>query len=349
VTDPIPRLRRAVRSVRDKLVPDPRIEVFDIRVRRGESRPLVEVETTLPEAEASIQARLRERGLDADLRVAVLPDRSLGDGTEALVRAPVAPVYHRPTMNATQVTQYVLGTRVTLLSSRHPFYRVRGEDAHVGWVHRGYLATGDPEWALAWERADHGEPVVALGADLRDDQDEVVARLPWGARVLQIAGGRFRLPDGRTGRLAGGEVVPVGRLWDRFPARGESVVRTARRWLGAPYLWGGVTPHGVDCSGLVQSAFWIHGIAMPRDSDMQAHVGSPLETGPAFRRLRPGDLLFFAERGRVNHVAISTGGPGIIHASASNGTVALNAMTGELETERHLREIFSGARRLLPD
>jgi gamma-D-glutamyl-L-lysine dipeptidyl-peptidase len=349
VTDPLPRLRRAVRTVRDQLAPDARVEVFDLRVRRGDPRPLVEVETTLPQAEPRIQACLLERGLEADLRVTLLPDRPLAGGTEALVRAPIAPVYNRPTMNATQVTQYVLGTRVTLLSARPPFYRVRGEDAHVGWVHRGYLATGEPEWALAWERADHGEPVVALGADLRDDQDEILARLPWGARVLQVAGGRLRLPDGRTGRLATGEVVPVGRLWDRFPARGESVVRTARRWLGAPYFWGGVTPHGVDCSGLVQSVFWIHGIAMPRDSDMQAHVGSALETGPAFRRLRPGDLLFFAERGRVNHVAISTGGPGIIHASASNGTVALNTMTGELETEHHLREIFSGARRLLPD
>jgi gamma-D-glutamyl-L-lysine dipeptidyl-peptidase len=330
-------------------VPDLRVEVFEIRTRRGDGRPVVEGVTTVPAAAEALQRALVARGLDADVRLEILPDPSLGPKKEALVRAPVAPVYHRPTMNATQVTQYVLGSRVTLLSAHSPFFRVRGEDAHVGWVHRGYLAIGESEWALSWERGEHGEPVVSIGADVRDDEDQILARLPWGARVIQLAGERILLPDGRTGRLGAGDVVAVDRLWDRFPARGESVVRTARRWMGAPYLWGGVTPHGVDCSGLIQSVFWIHGIAMPRDSDMQALIGAAVEPGEGFRRIRSGDLLFFAERGRVNHVAISVGGSRIIHASASNAAVDVNDMVGNTAAERHLHETFSGVRRVLPD
>lgn len=349
MSDPIARIRRAAREVRGELVPDPRVDVFEIRTRRGPDGFIIGGATTVPGAEETFRRLLEEANIPAEVDLHLLPDPALGARSEALVRAPIAPVYRRPTMASTQVTQYVLGARLTLLSRRGRFYRVRGEDAHVGWVHRGYLARGEPAWALAWERAEQGEPVVSLGAEVHDDADRVFARLPWGARVIQQAAGRIILPDGRVGRIGSGEVVAVDRLSDRFPPRGESVVRTARRWLGAPYLWGGVTPHGVDCSGLVQSVCWIHGIALPRDSDMQALVGAEVEPGPDFDGLHAGDLVFFAEKRRVNHVALSLGGSHIIHASAGNGTVDLNDLAGELDHERFLHRIFTGARRLLPD
>jgi gamma-D-glutamyl-L-lysine dipeptidyl-peptidase len=349
VADSLARIRRAAREVRASLAPDPRVEVFEIRTRGPAKRPTVRGATTVAAAAVAFNHQLEEAGVDADVRVRVLPDPGLAPRSEGLVRAPIVPVYRRPTMNSSQVTQYVLGSRVTLLSRRDRFFRVRGEDAHVGWVHRGYIARGEPEWALVWERGEQGEPVVSLGAEVHDQEDRVFARLPWGARVLQQGGGRILLPDGRSGHLAAGEVVAVDRLLDRFPPRGESVIRTARRWLGAPYLWGGVTPHGVDCSGLVQSVYWIHGVAMPRDSDMQARVGSEIDPGDAFQKLRAGDLLFFSESRRVDHVAMSLGGSHIVHASASNGSVDMNDMAGELDVEAFLRGIFTHARRLLAD
>jgi gamma-D-glutamyl-L-lysine dipeptidyl-peptidase len=349
VADSLARIRRAAREVRASLAPDPRVEVFEIRTRGPAKRPTVRGATTVAAAAVAFNHQLEEAGVEADVRVRVLPDPGLAPRSEGLVRAPIAPVYRRPTMNSSQVTQYVLGSRVTLLSRRDRFFRVRGEDAHVGWVHRGYIARGEPEWALVWERGEEGEPVVSLGAEVHDQEDRVFARLPWGARVLQQGGGRILLPDGRSGHLAAGEVVAVDRLLDRFPPRGESVIRTARRWLGAPYLWGGVTPHGVDCSGLVQSVYWIHGVAMPRDSDMQARVGSEIDPGDGFEKLRAGDLLFFSESRHVDHVAMSLGGSHIIHASASNGSVDLNDMAGELDVEVFLRGIFTHARRLLAD
>jgi gamma-D-glutamyl-L-lysine dipeptidyl-peptidase len=349
VADSLARIRRAAREVRASLAPDPRVEVFEIRTRGPAKRPMVRGATTVAAAAVAFNHQLEEAGVEADVRVRVLPDPGLAPRSEGLVRAPIAPVYRRPTMNSSQVTQYVLGSRVTLLSRRDRFFRVRGEDAHVGWVHRGYIARGEPEWALIWERGEQGEPVVSLGAEVHDQEDRVLARLPWGARVLQQGGSRILLPDGRSGLLAAGEVVAADRLLDRFPPRGESVIRTARRWLGAPYLWGGVTPHGVDCSGLVQSVYWIHGVAMPRDSDMQARVGSEIDPGDGFQKLRAGDLLFFSESRRVDHVAMSLGGSHIIHASASNGSVDLNDMAGELDVEAFLRGIFTHARRLLAD
>jgi gamma-D-glutamyl-L-lysine dipeptidyl-peptidase len=349
MADSLARIRCAAREVRAGFAPDPRVEVFEIRTRGPATRPTVRGATTIIAAAAAFQERLDDAGVDADVRVRVLPDPGLAPRSEGLIRAPIAPVYRRPTMNSSQVTQYVLGSRVTLLSRRDRFFRVRGEDAHVGWVHRGYIARGEPQWALVWERGEEGEPVVSLGAEVHDPEDRILARLPWGARVLQQGGGTILLPDGRSGRLAAGEVVAADLLLDRFPPRGESVARTARRWLGAPYLWGGVTPHGVDCSGLVQSVFWIHGVAMPRDSDMQVRVGAEIDPGDDFANLRAGDLLFFSESRRVDHVVMITGGSQIIHASASNGSVDLNDMNGDRDVEGFLRSIFVCARRLLAD
>jgi hypothetical protein len=351
VRDLLAEVRRTGRAVRDRHVPDPRVEVFQLRTAapRPGGGVRIRVESTLPEAAQELARLLEAAGIAADIDVTLLPDPALEPRGEALVTAGVASAYRRPTMRSTLLTQYPMGARLTLLNRRGRFWRVRGEDGHVGWIHTGAVVRGKLEWALAWERAEGGEPVVSLGASLRDEADQVFARLPWGSRVLQASPGRILLPDGRAGMVAEGEVVPAGRLWDRFPPRGESVTRTARRWIGASYLWGGVTPLGVDCSGFVQSVYWLHGVALPRDSDMQIRVGATVEPRRDWSGLVAGDLLFFAEQGRVRHVALSLGGSRIIHASASNGGVALDDLAGDGATERALRTGFAGARRLLPD
>lgn len=347
MSDDIDAIRAVARAVRSEFAPDARLEVFQVRVGDGAS-PTATVVTTLPKAALAFVQRLEESTLEADVEVSVLPDPLLLPASEALVRSSLAPVYARPTLNSTLVTQYPLGVRLTLLDRHGIFWRVRGEDGHIGWTHTGYLMRGEPEWALGWERAEGGDPAVSIGARLEDDEG-TFARLPWGARVIQQAGGRILLPHGGAARLVEGEVVPVDRLRDRFPPRGDSVIRTAQRWRGAPYLWGGITPNGVDCSGLAQSVYWMHGLALPRDSDLQRDVGEEIEVGPDWSGLRPGDLLFFAEKRRVNHVALSLGGSRIIHASATNGGVAVDDLRGDGDFQQHLSDVYAGSRRLLPD
>ena len=95
---------------------------------------------------------------------------------------------------------------------------------------------------------------------------------------------------------------------------------------------------------------WMHGVALPRDSDLQGRVGAPVEVGDDFSGVRAGDLLFFAEHSaRISHVAISLGNAYIIHSALGNGGVAINVLTGELDFEQRLRKLFVHARRLLPD
>jgi len=343
-------LEALVERVRREYAPEPRTAIFEVRVDlREDGFAFTGVTTEAGAADELLRRALALVAPDAVAdEVVRLPDPILGQAVWAVVRACVAPVHLAPDVRATQTSQYVLGSRLQLLLHTGRWYRVRGEDGYIGWVNRGYLAPGDEAWAHAWESAAGGQAAVSLGAELVDEGGAVVARLPWGARVASDGNGRCFLPDGRAAALATGELVPVLELRSRFPSAGEAIVASARRWLGAPYLWGGVTMGGVDCSGFVQAVNRLHGVPLPRDAELQVAVGARVQPGDDFRHLRPGDLLFFTEvPGRITHVGLSTGGAGLIHSALSNGGVAANRLTGEAELEPALRRMFVEARRVL--
>jgi gamma-D-glutamyl-L-lysine dipeptidyl-peptidase len=346
------RLRDLVARVSAHQELDARRVLFDVTVeQRGDGYALIG--TTTERAAADELAATARRLLGSAAlhdEIVRLPHPALGVETQAVAHAAITPVYAEPRLPAPQTSQLVMGMRVDVLERSGSWLRIRTEDAYLGWVHSGYITPGPREWTLSWERGSVGEPVVSLGAEIGDVEGGVIARAPWGARLIRLSPLEYRLPDGRSGVIRAGEVVDVDRLSDRFPLRGDSIVRTARRWLGAPYLWGGLTLGGADCSGFTQAVYWMHGIALPRDSDLQARVGASVPKEEGFAPLRPGDLLFFAEAStRISHVAISLGGAQIVHSAVSNGGVAFNDLDGDQPLERRLKGLYTHARRLLPD
>lgn len=275
-------------------------------------------------------------------RIQRLPEPS--GQTHALVRVPAAPLLAAPLISEAPVSQVVLGHPLRVLRRWERWLQCRALDGYLGWVHRGYTRDADDDEARIWTGDDS---LLAVDAALLGYEGEVSLRLPWGARMLRAANGSVRLPDGRTGEIRGRVVAAADRA-SAFPGNGDAVVASALAWLGTPYLWGGVTRAGVDCSGLVQAVLGMHGVSLPRDSDQQAGCGEPREPGAGFSLLRPGDLLFFAEEGaRVTHVALSAGGSRIVHASLGNGGVACNDLAGGTPFERELRGLFVFARRVL--
>jgi gamma-D-glutamyl-L-lysine dipeptidyl-peptidase len=125
-----------------------------------------------------------------------------------------------------------------------------------------------------------------------------------------------RLPDGRRGRVVG------GCIRERSQAIAAARAKAPERWafehfIGSPYQWGGVTPWGVDCSGLVQTTFAARGVSLPRDSAQQVGCGVPV----ALEEARPGDLLFFrSEAGtRITHVAFAGEADTLVHSTLACG------------------------------
>jgi hypothetical protein len=340
-----------VEEVRAELAPDPRLAVFEVTVEvRSDTLALVGA-TSEPEAARALSVRIAGLGGWAAVQDEVqrLPECDADEMVHALVTSAVAPMLLESKVTTTQVSQVVLGSRLIVLRRRGRWLQCKSPDGYIGWIHAGYIALRDETAARAWETGENGEPAISLGGEVMDPSGsgEVMMRLPWGARVMRESAEIVRLPDGRSGRFTG-ELVATAVRPLAFPAEGAAACETASRWLGTPYLWGGVTFGGVDCSGFVQSVWKLHGRQIPRDSDQQSRFGAEVDPGPDFENLQPGDLCFFAEEpGRVTHVVMSTGGPKIIHASLGNGGVARNDLTGRRSYERELRRLFHNARRVL--
>jgi hypothetical protein len=342
------RIRRMIDEVQREHARDPRLSVFEVDVvEDGAGLALLGV-TSEPAAAEALHRRIGVLG-GAPIRDEVerLPAGDAAERPYALVRSAAAPFLASPLVSAPIVSQAVLGQRLAVLRYAGRWAHCRSEDGYLGWVHRGYLQRMTEAEATEWEVGSGGELCFSLGALVRGEDDEVLAQLPWGARVVREADGSVRLPDGGRGSVAG-EVVPVAELPVRFPAEGGALVGTAAHWIAAPYLWGGITPAGVDCSGLAQAVYRAHGFLLPRDSDLQAMAGVEVDPGPDFAALLPGDLLFFAEEAdRVTHVALSRGGSRIIHASLGNGGVRRNDLLGGTRYEEELRRLFVTARRFV--
>jgi gamma-D-glutamyl-L-lysine dipeptidyl-peptidase len=343
----IGRIYDLIDAVRDELAPDPRISIFEVDVDQEREDLVLFGAVSVPAAVEELHRRIAVLELRRPLRdeVVRLPQAGAGDRPYGIVTAAIAPVLAGPLISESHLTQLVLGSRVTVLREYGRWSNCRASDGYLGWIHRGYLRRVGELEARAWEIGASTPIAVSLGAEVIDEAGGVKARLPWGAR-FGLRGETAVLPDGREGLLRG-SAVPLADLGKRFPPAGESVVRAARIWSGAPYLWGGITPWGVDCSGLVQAIYRLHGIELPRDSDQQVATGDPIPIDDG-DSLRPGDLLYFAERqDRISHVAISTGGWGIIHSAVGNGGVQENDLEAAGPYERELRSLLVAARRVI--
>jgi cell wall-associated NlpC family hydrolase len=130
----------------------------------------------------------------------------------------------------------------------------------------------------------------------------------------------------------------------RGPITGHDILRSARRFMGTPYVWGGDDPKAFDCSGFVQYVFAEYGIPLPRTAKEQAGIGQAPRAGD----LRPGDLLFFYGGQGAQHIAIYVGGDTIIHASSAARRVRLDVLSGPRTRETWFRKRLIAVRRVLP-
>ncbi|HMA39382.1 MAG TPA: C40 family peptidase [Gemmatimonadales bacterium] len=334
------RLARALDDVRRRWVPDLRLGVFDVTMAK-EGTTLAG-STTSREALADLRRIAGEAGLAVE--VGLLPDASVDDDGRAIVTAAVAPLLGQPAVLALRVSEALHGEPLVLLERRGEWLHVRAADGYVAWIHSGYVRLGTEDWLEDWlSRA----TTRSLGCELEHQGTRL--RLPIGCRLASSSrrggAGQVETADGRLARVASGVVQPQPEL--EAEARATDASTLALRWFaGAPYAWGGRTEWGVDCSGLAQATYAARGVALPRDSDQQFTVGGEIPPAPAGEGYEKGDLLFFAERARVSHVALWAGAGRIVHSTLSRGGVVSEDFLADVPRLQRLRDQVVGVRRV---
>jgi hypothetical protein len=230
----------------------------------------------------------------------------------------------------------VLGETARVLGWHAEWWRVRLDlDHYEGWVHSGYVTAVDHEIARGWR-----ETAGAWSEGAVVQCESGLVRIPVRGRV-GLSEGRVDLPDGRQGTILSGAITSH----ERMVARSRSLSPDLwALWVfsGTPYQWGGVTPWGADCSGLVQTTFLARGTILPRDAAHQVASGEAVAPGEH----RPGDLLFFAERGQgVTHVAIAGEGDRLVHSTIRCGGFVVEPWTASSPAGK-LRDRLVAVRRV---
>ena len=257
-----------------------------------------------------------------------------------------------PAFEAELGDQALMGSVVEILQRKGSWVQIRTGEPYTAWVTEPGLVPMDGETLKAYLAA----PKWICTADVTRVYDAPPAGRNAGAVLCELVAGNLvreiqtdsadgraarprkgyipvLLPDGRTGWVCRKELTRFSEwaaAYGQVSARSivapsaDAILRTARRFLGVPYMWGGTSIKNVDCSGLTRSVFYLNGILLPRNASQQAHCGLPVEPadGPRFwESLQPGDLVFWGREAtaekpaRATHVGIYIGDGRFIHAS----------------------------------
>jgi cell wall-associated NlpC family hydrolase len=258
-------------------------------------------------------------------------------------------MYSAPDESKDVVSQATLGQTVELLETTNGYARVRTPDRYEGWLPAAAIAEYGACGAARYASAGRVAEVVSVmanvyrAADVTSARPRLQAPLSTRLELAAPADGRWlavRLPSGDTGYIQQGDVRIVDAAERRRRGSAAELVATARRFLGVPYLWGGMTARGIDCSGLVSRVYHASGVELPRDADMQFE--DPNAVPVPRPRLRPGDLLFFGRDAKhVSHVGMYLGGGRFINAT----TYQTPMVREDRLSDPHWAALYRGARR----
>jgi gamma-D-glutamyl-L-lysine dipeptidyl-peptidase len=322
-----------IQSTLDQLTTesDRRMSVFDIAIVRLQNKELTLSGRLLEQSQLETLAeRFSKWQLDTT-SVRILRGSNL---TRMHVSTNLAGLYEKPTFGMPLSSELCYGTEVEILEEQGNWAFTRQRDGYLGWAYKPYLAEGPAE--------DPTHLVLAPSCELRaqpDPESEIITRLVSGTGVCveETSNGWAKVFANRTGWLSLPLLRPLQDVPVSLEAKRNMLVEDSARMIGVPYLWGGTSGNGIDCSGFARLLHrWI-GVEVPRDADLQHAAARPVE--PPFE---VGDLLFFAEAGstrKITHVGISLGGWTMVHASRGRNSVYVD----DVQQDESRRRAFVSA------
>ncbi len=336
----VAEFEKQISGIEKAMIPDKRLDRFEVEAVKSGAKWEVKGDTTVAGArDAVIQAARSAFGTHlGNVDIKQLPDPTLGDKNQALVRVSVAPMRKIPRHSAEMVDEVLMGTPVRLLKEENGWFLIQTPYRYLGWVEKLMLVPLTANEVNAWTvnaslaRYSRLSGTVWSQPDQQDPVSDIVLSCVVKTGPNQGGLTTVILPDGRTGFVSADSLLPLKGAPREKPNPTE-IVRLALQLRGIPYLWGGNSTKGFDCSGFTQTVFRMNTVDLPRDADQQAGLGVAVQPASAFENLRPGDLLFFG-KDRITHVGISLGGARFIHESVDVHIASLNPQDPDFESDR---------------
>lgn len=313
-------------SLRNVYAPDKRVALFDINYLTNEKFITLQGLTTVPEAHRALLKGLSRLNYKVTDEIKELPDReTLGDKTWGIVRVSVCNLRAEGDYDAGQSSQGILGMPVRILR-RDGWLQIQTPDRYLSWVEPSSIWRVTKAELDAWNQAKQIVVTSIFGFvySKPDEKSQTVSDVVASDRFKWLGTtGKFyqvEYPDGRRGYISQSISMPLDKWRAGLKQDAASIIATGKKLMGIPYMWGGTSTKGVDCSGFIRTTLMMHDIVIPRDASQQAYKGQHLDIAPDFSNLQPGDLLFFGTRAtaerkeQVHHVGMYIGNRHFIHS-----------------------------------
>lgn len=279
-------------------------------------------------------------------QVRLLPDEEFKNKI-GITRLSVANLRAQPKHAAELVTQTLMGMPLQIFETQNGFYHVKTPEGYYAWVDTAGMSILSDKTYQDWL---HKRKVVVTANACTVVQKPEKNALPVSDAVigdvfatLEVGDQYTKVlyPDGRTGYIASENVLDM-QYMDAENTAGDTpddIIQSAQQFLGIPYLWGGTSSKGLDCSGFTKTVYAEFGYVLPRDASQQVKIGDKVELTDDFEYLQKADLLFFGRmaegKEKITHVAMYLGDGRIIHA------------TGEVKIESLKKDdpLYNDARR----
>jgi uncharacterized protein YgiM (DUF1202 family) len=331
----------ALESLLDSLksvhAPDDRTAIWDLEVLYGKEGLRLEGSVDRQESFEAVVSSVKSQFPEVDVVLTLLPEGESDRVVNGAVNNSVANLRAQPASRSELISQALLGTPVRILSEEGSWYLVQTPNRFIGWVNQWEVCPLSIEDLARYRDV---EKVFFIAQTGRSYSEPDMTSLPVSdlvagclLPVIDTLRGYYQVayPDGRQAWIESSQTVPTKAILNQ-PLTTEGLTEILREFNGIPYLWGGTSPKGFDCSGLTTQGYMMKGILLPRDSDQQSRCGQVVTTEYRWEGLRSGDLLFFGRRAaedeeeRISHVAVYMGDTEFIHASGYRERVSINSM-----------------------
>lgn len=351
------KVSKLTESVKNKFAPDGRVEIFHVKPNFSYGKIILSGESTNLEAVEFLMNQINEKDINVENKVEYLPSSKLGEKIYGIINISVANLRSDPKHPAELVTQSLLGTSINVLKKNDGWYLIQTPDKYIAWVDDDGIVAVNKNEIESWKKSPKFfvKSMYANSFKSPDENSEIVSDLVAGAILKKISEKngfvKVQYPDGREGYIKKSHGENYSDWLKYVKADQKNIISTAKLFMGLPYLWGGTSSKGVDCSGFTKTVYYMNGVILPRDASQQVFVGDTVDTSEGFDKLKAGDLLFFGRKAsenqkeKITHVAIYIGEGKYIHSA---GKVKINSLDKkQIDFNQYRYNTFIRAKRIL--